>query len=673
MATQADIDALTDKLSTTGPLSWVITDCPVVALFKNAQTHDLDSLGQPLDRNGCGDLLRLWVGMNWDTRELFVTLTIRIRVSPVRKKTRRQGRLMFLILPSSSLRLRSSVVSYSHLDQVLSQHLFDVPSDTQSAKCELLKMSIDLGPYTSDVIMPEYQCRSNVVPQAMLLLQKLKSLSEAPSFQLYTNQEASREAAIQHVSNILLEGSSMITPSVNIRGFYPGGRSACKNMWLDQGWLEAGHKDVSAKENPVEMNQKELHSLSKHQPPPPPYDPNGVSDHALVPMAPGADGLLSLPPTIAPVSQHELLSLPATAPLTNSASACPALSNEYQQPCGDETELMSTEISASSARVPHTSPSTPEASLSSGYTATFLSGFPSQSPLHRIRENLAAQTRGVPTESGDAFVQVAASSIGDRTSQNGNSSTRANTPSTLGHVPDSTNRKRLLSHSLQEDTNQISKRQALFQQRSQTLFINGLRADFSPTVPDTIFPYEGDKVNTSMEGGYGSGRGSQLSQWLFQAWHHCSTAHCLFITELLSYGAALSRNASDDQIAACHLDCTLALLAHCTEQRRTEESDRCSTDCMADAEVRALVKWLYILRPGADMDLFSSLTQLSLLSQQSLSVSRTGKDYPSFVAKFRRQKAEVVSQACIRYGAGLLQIDSSDLASRMLREERSEI
>jgi hypothetical protein len=254
MATQADIDALTDKLSTTGPLSWVVTDCPVVALFKNTQTQDLDSLGQPLDRNGCGDLLRLWVGMNQDSRELFVTLTIRVRVSPVRKKTRRQGRLMFLILPSGSLRLRSSVVSYSHLDQVLSQHLFDVPSDTQSAKCELLKMFIDLGPCTSDVIMPEYQCRSNVVPQAMLLLQKLKSLSEAPSFQLYTNQEASREAAIQHVSNILLEGSSMITPSVDLRGFYPGGRSACKNMWSDQGWLEAGHKDVPARENPVEMN-----------------------------------------------------------------------------------------------------------------------------------------------------------------------------------------------------------------------------------------------------------------------------------------------------------------------------------------------------------------------------------------------------------------------------------
>ncbi|KAI4739757.1 hypothetical protein E4T50_09800 [Aureobasidium sp. EXF-12298] len=663
MATQADIDALTEKISTTGPLSWVVTDCPVVAVFKNSQTQDLDSLGQPLDRNGCGDLLRLWLGMNQDTRELFVTLTIRIRVSPVRKKTRRQGRLI-------SLRLTSSAISYSHLDQVLSQHLFDVPSDIQSAKCELLKMSIDLGPYTSDVIMPEYQCRSNVVPQAMVLLQKLKSLSEASSFQLYTNQETSREAAIQHVSNILLEGSSMITPSVDIRGFYPGGRSACKNMWLDHGWLAAGHKDVPAKGNTVEMNQTESHSLSKPQPPPP-Y--NAVPGYALAPTSPGEDELLSLPPTIAPVSPHGLLSLPATALRTRSASARSASHIQHQQLCEKETEVVPVQILNSSARVRHLSPSTPEASLSSGYTATFLSGFPSHSPIHRIRDNLMAQAKGVPTESGRAFVQVAASSIDDHASHNGNSSTRANTPCALGRVPDSTDRKRLLSHSLQEESNQISKRQALFQQQSQTLFVNGLRADFSPTVPNTITCYDEDKFGTPMQDGHSFERRSQLSEWLFQAWHHCPTAHYLFITELLSYGAALSRSSSEDEIATCRIDCTLALLAHCTEQRRTEKSDRCSTDCMTDVETRALVKWLYILRPGADMDLFTSLTQLSLLSQQSLSISRTGKDYTSLVAKFRRQKAEVVSQACISYGAALLQNDSSDLATRMLREERSEI
>ena len=154
MATQADIDALADKLSTNGPLSWVVADCPVVALFKNSHTKDPESLGQPLDRNGCGDLLRLWIGMNQDTRELFVTLTIRIRVSPVRKKTRRQGRLLFLVVPSNSLQLKSSVVDYMNLDQQLSQCLFDMPSDTQSAKCKLLHTTIDLGPHISDVIMP---------------------------------------------------------------------------------------------------------------------------------------------------------------------------------------------------------------------------------------------------------------------------------------------------------------------------------------------------------------------------------------------------------------------------------------------------------------------------------------------------------------------------------------
>jgi hypothetical protein len=664
MATRADIDALTEKLATTGPLSWVVADCPVVAFFKNDETQDMDSLGQPLDRNDCGDLLRLWVGINQDTRELFVTLTIRIRVSTVRKKTRRQGRLMFLVVPSTSLQLKGSVIGYKDLVEKLSQRLFDVPSDTRSAKCELLHMSIDLGPYTSDVIMPEYQCRSNIMPQAMTLLRKLKLLSEASSFSLYTNNEVSRQEAIQHVSNMLLDDSSMITPSVDLKGFYPGGRSACKNMWLDQGWLEAGDKNIPRKENLVEENQTELKPMFEPQPPPP-YEPNIEPNRA--PTSPASDKVLSLPPLETPMSRQGLSDLPVTALPKDSTPARSASPHHYQQFSIDRPESAPIETEQSSALARHPSPSTPEASLSSGYSATFLSGFPTQSPLRKFRESLAAQIRAVPNKSSGLSVQVAASSVDDQVLQDDDRSIRANTPSDdFSHVPDSVTRKRSPSYSLDEDASKVSKRQALAQQSPQLLLVNKLQADFSPTIPDTVSCQGEDQAHALMRATSLPKQEYQLSQWLVQAWRYCPTAHYLFILQLLRYGAALSGDCSQDEIAACHVQCTLFLLAHCTKATLAEESNRSSTEHAIDDQLRALVRWLYVLRPGADIELFPSL--LSLSSLDLILISRAGRDHDSVVADFQQQKAKVVSQACIRYGAELLQDETSDLVSAMARE-----
>jgi hypothetical protein len=656
MATQADIDALNDKLSTRGPLSWVIADCPVVAVFRNNETQNLDSLGQPLDRNGCGDLLRLWVGMNEDTRELLVTLTIRIRVSHVRKKTRRQGRLMFLVVPNTSLQLRSSTVGYTDLVEHLSQRLFDAPSDTESAKCELLQLSVHLGPHFSDVIMPEFQCRSNVMPQAMALLRKLKSLSEASSFQLYTNLDASRQAAIKHVSNILLGPSSIITPPVDLKSFYPGGRSACKNMWSDQGWLEAGDKSVPGREDPVEGNQKELQTIFDPQPPPP-YEPNIVPNRA--PTSPIPEEAPSLPPVVAPLSQEGLPDLLATAFLGSD----PPVSSSHHESLPRVVNRLSTIIR-------HSSPSTPAASLSSGYTATFLSGFPNQSPLRRFRDSLTAQAKAAPTNSSDPAVQVAASSVKSHASLDGDILTRANTPSDIvDRVPDSVNRKRLPSYTFEEDIGNISKRQVLVQQSPHRLCLDDLRANFSPTIPDSVSVRDDDHSRASTRASNTSEHESLLLQWLYQAWQHCPTAHYVLVTELLRYGAALSSDCSQDEIAACHVQCTLALLAYCTSERLQEEASRVSTNDTINDELRALVRWLYILRPGADIELFSSLLPLSLLNQQSCIPPRFGNDYDSLHADFRRQKAKIVSQACMRYGAGLLQNNLSDIVSMMLREE----
>lgn len=664
MATQADIDALSDKLSTTEPLSWIIADCPVVALFDNNSTDNLQSLGQPLDRNSCGDLLRLWVGINEKTRELLLTLTIRIRVSPVRKKTRRQGRLMFMVVPSNTLQLRTAVVDYNDLGNKLSQHLFDMPTDTQSAMSKLLHLSFDTGTYMSDVIMPAFQCRSNVMPQAMSLLRKLKSLSETSSFQLYTNLEESRQIAAQHVSNILLERHPMITPSIDIRGFYPGGRSACKNMWANQGWLEAEIKEAPGTDSDVEKNQKELH-ISFSPQPPPPYEPKSVPNH--VSTSPDRREVLSSPRTKVSVSEH---GLPATESPSNSSHARSASHHQSRQLRADKLGPAPTETAQVSARARDHSPSTPRKTLSSGYTATFLSGFPDQSPLAQIRDRAEAQSRAVATGISCPSVQVIASSVDERVSNSDDASTHANTPNDiLDRVPDSLNRKRLATYSLEAGTSETVKRLALSRQSHQPPLLNVLHAGFSPTIPDTVSYHNGDTAQPTIENSIATDQSDRLTQWLNHAWRYCPTAHYLFVTELLRYGSVLSSDHSQDDVTICHVSCTLALVAHCTKRMLAEDSNRVSADCEVDVETRALVRWLYMLRPGADMELFPSLLRLSILSQQSLLVSHTNEEHDALTASSKRQQAEIVSQACMKYGAELLQRNPSNLVSKMLREE----
>ncbi|KAH0344314.1 hypothetical protein KCU81_g4772, partial [Aureobasidium melanogenum] len=653
MATQADIDALSDKLNTIGPLSWVIADCPVVALFNNNSIEDLDTLGQPLDRNGCGDLLRLWVGMNQDTHELFVTLTIRIRVSPVRKRTRRQGRLMFMVVPSTTLQLQSAVVGYDCLGNNLSQHLFDMPSDTQSAKSKLLHLSLYLGSHTSDVIMPAFQCRANVMPQAMNLLRKLKSLSETSSFQLYTNLDESRQTAFQHVSNILMGGHPVITPSIDIKGFYPGGRSACKNLWADQGWLEAGDKDSSGRESEIEKNQKELHVPLDPQPPPP-YEPNSVPNHVPASTVPCGS---SPPRTI--VSEQ---GMPATAPPSHSSPVRSISQLHSQQLRPDKPENTLPGVDRAFLRVRDPTPATPEKSLSSNYTATFLSGFPDQSPLAQTRDRLTAQIRAVATDTSLPSLQVAASSVTESAldKDNVNIPARVNSPSDIVDcVPDSASRKRQPSHSLEARPRNTNKRPTLSHERHQTLLHN-LQAELSPTIPDTISYHNEDTTRLTTDNIIATDQKHQLTRWLNHAWLYYPSAHYLFVTELLRYGSALSSNNSQDEIATCHANCTVAVITHCTKQVLAEELSCVSSDCEVDAETRDLVRWLYVLRPGADMELFSSLLQLSVLGQRSLFVSRTSEHYNALVASFKRQKAETVSQAYIKYGAELLQTIMED-------------
>ncbi|THX81121.1 hypothetical protein D6D04_04234 [Aureobasidium pullulans] len=670
MATQADIDGLASKLMTSAPLSWVVADCPVVAVYDNKIIQESEFLGQPLDRNGCGDILRLWIGSNQVTREMLVTLTIRIRASPVRKKTRRQGRLMFLIVPVESLRLHSSCIDYSSI-KMLPQCPLDVPNDVKSAKTQLLHMSLDLGSTNSDVIMPEYQCRPNVMPQAMVLLRKLKLLSESSSFQLYTNQDGAIQAALQNVSTMLAGSASITTPSVVLTGFYPGGRSACRNLWHEQGWFEledTNHNDQKRIEASG-TNHKE--TIKSHDPqPPPPYEFDDVLPPKFASSREADEP--HLPPTASFSPEQRTSDLPHTAPFSPHlppAGAPPTVcaADQLARPLAvAHPSAGSSQIFAPSSRLHH---STPEPSLSPNYSATFLSGFPSASPLRKI-SNVLEDQRGTVTRDGSCLSVQVAASICDRAFSDGDFSTRANTPSGTDRVPDSLTRKRLPSYPSEEGLTSPAKRLATATATPRSLLLNGLNAGLSPTVADTISIHDEQVVCELASDNNTTATSDQMSQWLMVAWDYCPTAHYLFIAELLKYGAATSSN-QVEEVATCHVNCTLALLAHCTVQRlAVEQIDAAAgSHSIISDETKALLRWLYILRPSADMEVFEALLQLSISEHRLLHAS-TEEEHSSLADSYKQHKANIIGQACTTLGQEMLhKNDEQNISTNMLREE----
>ncbi|OBW65673.1 MAG: putative eukaryotic translation initiation factor eIF1a-like protein [Aureobasidium pullulans] len=670
MATQADIDGLASKLMTSAPLSWVVADCPVVAVYDNKIIQESEFLGQPLDRNGCGDILRLWIGSNQVTREMLVTLTIRIRASPVRKKTRRQGRLMFLIVPVESLRLHSTRIDYSSLKK-LPQCLLDVPNDVQSAKTQLLHMSLDLGPTSSDVIMPEYQCRPNVMPQAMVLLRKLKLLSESSSFQLYTNQDRAIQAALQNVSTMLAGSASITTPSVVLTGFYPGGRSACRNLWHEQGWFELEDTNHNDQKRIEASGTKHEEIVKSHDPqPPPPYEFDDVLPPKFASSRQADEP--HLPPTASFSPEQRTSDFPHTAPFSPHlppAGAPPPVcaADQLARPLAvAHPSAGSSQIFAPSSRLHH---STPEPSLSPNYSATFLSGFPSASPLRKI-SNVLQDQRGTVTRDGSCLSVQVAASICDRAFSDWDFSTRANTPSGTDRVPDSLTRKRLPSYPSEEGPTSPAKRLATATANTRPLLLNGMNVESSPTVADTIPIHAEQVVRELANNDDNTAAGNQMSQWLMVAWNYCPTAHYIFIAELLKYGSAISNNQAED-LATCHVNCTSALLAHCTVQRlAVEQTDAAAApNSTISDETKALLRWLYILRPGADMKLFDSLLQLSISEHQLLHAS-TKEEHSLFTNSYKQYKAIIVSQACTTLGQETLEKnDEEKTSANMLREE----
>jgi hypothetical protein len=264
------------KLDTCDTFKWSVQGLPVVAVFQRAENkRHLDHLGQPFSHNNESDILKLWIGIGEAMGEILVAITIRINVGAgrrTRRQARNKGRLMFLIVPTESLVLGSSQITYTSLtSHVGLRALLDLAGDEKSGECPIHKLSFKLvAGGQSHVIMPQESLGHPLQPQPLLLLRLLRSLCESTSFDLYANADVNVQSSVDHVQAMLLRSDmTMTTPKIELDELYPGPRQGAVNLWTNQGWT----RDDLDNAQSVSQNHSRLCPL-----PPPVYESKPLQD-----------------------------------------------------------------------------------------------------------------------------------------------------------------------------------------------------------------------------------------------------------------------------------------------------------------------------------------------------------------------------------------------------------
>lgn len=133
---------------------------------------------------------------------------------------------MFLIVPVETLTVEVHEPTLWTSDQrKLPLALFDAPSDVESAQASrLLQMSFSLGTECkSRVVMPGLRYEGDVSRHSLLLLRKLKALSESSRFDLFTNHNTWTQQGLLKAQQ-LLRTSNPVTPDLDLKDLYPGPR-----------------------------------------------------------------------------------------------------------------------------------------------------------------------------------------------------------------------------------------------------------------------------------------------------------------------------------------------------------------------------------------------------------------------------------------------------------------
>lgn len=207
--------------------------------ISHIQASNLCHLGAPSPVNAQDCPLCLWVGVSRKTQELLVLLTQSMKL----KKKSHKARRMFLVVPAESLALSTSVPGFQRLslDQVPEQ-LFQRPTDEASAHSNgFMHINLTLDPSCKSTVIMPAQVRENLAQgTALSLLDRLKSLSEAPAFDVYFKFNTYAQQELLKFTGDMKHGcvrfNSYTTPVFDTKAMYSGDRDGVFDQWQAQGW-----------------------------------------------------------------------------------------------------------------------------------------------------------------------------------------------------------------------------------------------------------------------------------------------------------------------------------------------------------------------------------------------------------------------------------------------------
>jgi hypothetical protein len=579
--------------------------------ISHIQASNLCHLGAPSPVNAQDCPLCLWVGVSRKTKELLVLLTQSMKL----KKKSHKARRMFLVVPAESLALGTSVPGFQRLslDQVPEQ-LFQRPTDKASAHSNgfmHINLTLDSS-RKSTVIMPA-QVRENLAQgTALSLLDRLKSLSEAPTFDMYFKFNTYAQQELLKLTGDMKHGcirfSSYTTPVFNTKAMYSGDRDGVFDQWQAQGWQP---------DHPTETKSRKR----------------------------GASDLLDTPPGYAP---RRLAADPPT--YDDCIARTSVMEKQSLAPAGaDETSFQQ------SARL-HAFVSwscTPVDRIGGRLSQGSATSIVYDTPLKKAGKTdvtSSATSAATPSNASPAVTPIAVSHLASPSSAvlpviDISAGAPDTAPSTPGpSAPDST--------------------AALLVAASDTETLNALPCTVAPLItgPNTKSP----SIRLFED----------MPDWLLRAWKISPFAHYICIVPLLAlgYSARLEDVELYDNNRARCTDRFVSLVAKANASVNT--ATMWPPLAILSCEFRNVISWMLMVNSSADSDLFDLLIDMKRELQSVIELSQIREQvscaadnhlYNEFdrrYARFLHSKALIVIQVCYRYGPAMWK-HKTDVARNM--------
>jgi hypothetical protein len=565
--------------------------------ISHIQASNLCHLGAPSPVNAQDCPLCLWVGVSRKTEELLVLLTQSMKL----KKKSHKARRMFLVVPAESLALSTSVPGFQRLslDQVPEQ-LFQRPTDKASAHSNgflHINLALDSG-RNSTVIMPAQAREKLAQGTALSLLDRLKSLSEASTFDMYFkfNTYAQQELLklTEDTEHGCIRFNSYTTPVFNTKAMYSGDRNGVFDQWQAQGWQPDHRTETKSRKRGASdlLDAPPGYAPRRLAVDPPTYDDCVARTSFIEKQSSATAGADETSPQ-PPARLHVFVPRSCTPVdhIGRRLSQESAMSIVYDTPLGKtgKTDATSSKISA----------------------ATPLNASPAIAPI-------AVSHLASPSNAVLPVIDISAGAPDTA-------------PSTPGHsAPEST--------------------AALFVAASDTEVLNALPCTVAPLItgPNTKSP----SIRLFED----------MPDWLLRAWKISPFAHYICIVPLLAlgYSARLEDVELYDNNRARCTDRFVSLVAKANAFVNT--ATMWPPLAILSCEFRNVISWMLMVNSSADSDLFDLLIDMKRELQSVIELSQIREqvacaadnhlddEFDRRYARFLHSKALIIIQVCYRYG-----------------------